>query len=283
MPRPIWKGHISFGLVSVPVTLLSAQEHADLELHLLDSRDKSRVRYERISEKTGREVPWDSIVKGYEYTDGKYVLLSEQELKHAAPEFTRAVEIDSFVPLADIDPVYFDKPYFLEPAKAGAKGYALLRGAMIDAGRVAVARVVIRTRQYMAAVIPRGELLVLMLMRYAHELRSPKDIEVPPLKAAAVSTAERKSARLLVDAMSKPWKPEAFKDEFRAKLLKYIKKRAKESPDRPVNIPDDEDDAPPPPINFMELLQKSVATNATKGRKHAAKSAKAPAQRRKAG
>ena len=167
MSRPIWKGHISFGLVNVPVILHAAERRAgDLSFRMIDSRNSARVRYERVNEETGEEVPWDKIVKGYEYEDGNYVLMSEEELEHASPEMTRTIEIEQFVDLDDIDIRYFDRPYVLVPGNKGEKGYVLLREAIRDAGKVGIAKVVIRARQYLAALIPQGDALVLELLRY---------------------------------------------------------------------------------------------------------------------
>src|SRR5687768_6241532 len=165
MARPIWKGHISFGLVNVPVTLYSGEQRADLSFRLLDSRNAARIRYERVNEETGEEVPWDKIIKGYEYDNGNYVLLSDEEIENASPELTRTIEIEQFVDMQDIDVRYFDKPYVLVPDKKGEKGYVLLREAIREAGKAGIAKVVIRARQYLAALIAQGDALVLQLLR----------------------------------------------------------------------------------------------------------------------
>ncbi len=214
MPRPVWKGHISFGLVNVPVNLYPAEQRTDLQLHMIDSRDNSRVRYERVNEETGEEVPWDSVVRGFEYSDGNYVILSDEELKRAAPEVTKTIEIQSFVKQDEIDPIFFDTPYYLEAGKAGEKGYVLLRGAMKDSGRVGIAQVVIRTRQYLSALSARGDVLMLDLLRYPQEIRSTKELNVPsgPSKSHGVSAQELKIARTLIDAMAADWKPAEFHD-----------------------------------------------------------------------
>src|SRR4051812_24014796 len=157
MSRPIWKGHISFGLVNVPVVLHAAERRlGDLSFRMIDSRNSARVRYERVNEETGEEVPWDKIVKGYEYEDGNYVLMSEEELQNASPELTRSIEIEQFVNLDDIDIRYFDRPYVLVPGSKGEKGYVLLREAIKDSGKAGIAKVVIRARQYLAALISQG-------------------------------------------------------------------------------------------------------------------------------
>src|ERR1043166_6522934 len=152
MPRPTWKGHITFGLVNIPVNLYPAEQRTDLELHMLDSRDHKRVRYERVNEDTGQEVPWNDVVRGYEYSDGNYVVLTDTELKKAAPEQTKSIEIEGFVDADQIDLMYYDKPYYLEPAKGGEKGYVLLREVLKESRKIGISKVVIRTRQYIAAL-----------------------------------------------------------------------------------------------------------------------------------
>lgn len=257
--RPIWKGHISFGLVNVPVTLYPAEQRTDLSLHMIDSRDFSRVRYERVNAETGAEVPWDQIVKGYEYADGNYVVIGEEELRQAAPEATKAVEIESFVNLADIDFMYFDKPYFLEPTKAGAKGYALLRDVLAETGKVGIARVVIRTRQYIAAMVPQGDALVLNLLRYHQELRSADGLSLPGAASdLGVSKREQKMAADLVESMTAEWNPAEFHDEYRERLMQWIEERIESGEtQRVAEVPDDDEDAPAP-INMMEALKRSL-------------------------
>lgn len=261
MPRPIWKGHISFGLVHVPVQLQAAERRSDLQLHMVDSRNHARIRYDRVNAETGEEVPWDEIVKGYEYNDGSYVILSDEELKRAAPEATKRIDIEAFVNLDDIDTLFFDRPYYVEPGKGGEKGYVLLREALAETKRVGIARVVIRTRQYIAALLPKGDVLVLMLMRYPQELVSTKDLNVPhgSAKAHGVAPAELKMARTFVESMAAEWKPEQYHDEYRDALMKWIDKRIKSGQTEKLSEPlPAEADEPPATLNFMELLKKSV-------------------------
>ncbi|HLO39767.1 MAG TPA: Ku protein [Phycisphaerales bacterium] len=261
MARPVWRGHISFGLVNIPVNLYTVEQRADLQLHLIDSRDQSRVVYERVNAETGQEVPWDTIVRGYEYSKGNYVILNDAELKRAAPEATKAIEIESFVKLADIDVMYFDKPYYVEPGKHGKKGYVLLREVLKDTGQVGIARVVIRTRQYMAAVMPQGNVLILELLRYAQELKEPKGLEIPSsgAKANGVTPQELKIAQTLVESMTARWEPERNHDEYRDALMKWIDKKIKAGDMAQSAEPEPEaEEEAPAPINFMELLKKSV-------------------------
>jgi DNA end-binding protein Ku len=259
--RPIWKGSITFGLVNVPAALYSAEQRSDLRLHLLDSRDRSRVRYERVNAETGEEVPWDDITKGYEYDDGSYVIIDKDELREAAPEATRTIEIQSFVNLDEIDPAYFDKPYYLEPDTNGKKGYALLHRVLSESGRAGIARVVIRTRQYIAAMFPRGDALLLMLLRYQQELRSPDSLDLPDKKARnAVSDQELKMAQTLVDSMETEWDPSEHHDEYRAALMRWIEQKIKAGDiERAPGAPEPEEPASKRGTrDIMDALKKSV-------------------------
>jgi DNA end-binding protein Ku len=279
--RPIWKGHISFGLVNIPVTLYPAEQRTDLSFHMLDSRNNARVRYERVNADTGDEVPWDQIVKGYEYDDDRFVIIDSEELKRVAPEATRSVEIEAFVELSDIDLVYFDKPYYLEPGKKGEKGYALLREVLADTGRAGIARVVIRTRQYIAAMVARGDGLVLNLLRYPQELRPMADLELPgSAEELGVSKAELKMARTLVDSMSATWEPEEYHDEYREALVKWIEGRIEAGQIERAPEMEPLDEEAPAPINMMEALKKSLAASAPK---KTAKKSKKKTTKKKAG
>src|SRR5690606_25953408 len=170
MPRGLWKGAISFGLVNVPVELFSAEKRStELDLTMLDRRDLAPVGYKRYNKATGEDVPWSEIVKGYEYEDGKYVVLSEEDFRRANVEATKTVDIQAFVDAGEVPPLYFETPYYLVPGKRGEKAYALLREALKKAGRIGIATVVIRTRQYLAALIPYGDLLLMNTIRYAAE------------------------------------------------------------------------------------------------------------------
>ncbi len=262
MARPVWTGHITFGLVNVPVVLYSAERRADLNLRLIDSRNDARVRYERINDETGEEVPWDKVVKGYEYDGGSLVLLSDEELEHASPELTRTIDVAQFVSLSDIDPIYFDKPYYLLPGKGGTKGYALLRDALLDAEKAGLATVVIRTRQYVAAVRPHENGLVLQLLRYHQELRDLADFDLPEadLRKVKASKQERAMATQLIDAMTDKWNPQDFHDEYHDAVMKMIKDKIAAGETEAVDVPDDQDDDDDEvtTINFLEVLRQSV-------------------------
>jgi DNA end-binding protein Ku len=260
VPRPTWKGHISFGLVNVPVTLYPAEQKSDLSFKLVDSRNSARVRYERVNEATGEEVPWSQIVKGYEYDDGNYVLLSNEDLETASPELTKVVEIERFVSLDEIDPVYFDKPYYLVPAKGAEKGYVLLREAMQRAGRVGIAQVVIRSRGSLAALVPRGNALLLELLRYGSEVRSLDDYDVPrgEIEEYGITEKELKLAGQLVDGMAAEWDPHEFHDDYRDSIMKLIESRIKSGELQRVTGDDEEQVEAPTTINFMDVLKQSV-------------------------
>ncbi|MBI4524003.1 MAG: Ku protein [Deltaproteobacteria bacterium] len=272
--RPIWKGSINFGLVTIPVALFSAETSDDLDFDLLDKRDFSPVRYRRVNQNTGQEVPWSEIVKGYKYEDGEYVVLTEEDFIHANVEATQSIDIMNFVDAAEISPIYFDKPYYLEPLKNGRRAYALLRHVMAKTNKVGIAKIVIRTRQHLAALMPQGPVLVVSILRFAHELRDAGALEVPE-EDLEVSDKETKMAERLVETMVEKWKPEQYRDNYRESLLQLIEKKVKagktkvieerkrEEPRRAGKV-----------INIMDLLKRSVEQ---------AQQKEEPQRRRKAG
>lgn len=283
MARPIWKGRISFGLVHIPVVLHGAERRGDLQFRMLDSRNNARVRYERVNETTGQEVPWNDVVKAYEYDENNYVVLRDEDFKRAAPEATQSVEIEGFVPLGSIEPAFFDRPYYLAPAKHGEKGYALLREAMKRAKKVGIARVVIRTREHLAALIPNGNLLLLNLLRFNQELLPPKELglDEAELSKQKPSPRELEMAEQLVETMAMKWQPAKFHDEYRDALMKWIEKKARMG-GKALTAREEEPEAEPAPtvVNIMDLLKKSLKTRPA-GRPKAGKK-RAPAVRRKA-
>lgn len=278
MARAIWKGSISFGLVNIPVGLYSAESRDEIHFKLLDRRNMSPIHYKRVNEESGREVPWEETVRGYEFADGKYVALTDEDLKRAAPEATQTIDIVDFVDLDEISPLYFDKPYYLVPEKKGAKAYALLREVLRRTGKVGIAKVVIRTRQYLAAVVARGDVLTLELMRYAHELRDPKELDVPHGKQG-VSERELKMAEHLVKGMVEAWHPEKYKDDYRRDVMKMIEERveAGQLEASPEPVPRPERPAGAKVVDLMALLKRSVEEGG--GRKPAKKPARKPARR----
>jgi DNA end-binding protein Ku len=227
--RALWKGSINFGLVNIPVALYPAETSKSLDLDMLDRRDFAPIKYQRINKQTGKEVPWDQIVKGYQYQKGEYVTLTDEELRRANVEATQSVDILDFVAAADISPVYFDKPYYLEPLKNGRRAYMLLREVLTKSDKVAIARVVIRTREHLAAVIPQGNVLILNLLRFQHELRDSKGLDIPEAgsKGRAISAGELQMAERLIEAMSGPWNPAKYRDEYREDVENLIQKKIK--------------------------------------------------------
>ena len=284
MPRPIWKGHVSFGLVNVPVVLFSAEHRADISFRLIDSRNTARIRYERVNEETGEEVPWDKIVKGFEYESGNYVLMSDEELETASAEMTRTIEIEQFVDLSEIDIRFFDRPYVLVPDKKGEKGYVLLREAIAESGKAGIASVVIRSRQYLAAVIASGDALLLELLRFHQELRDIKDFDLPghSLREMKVSKKEIELASQLIDGMTTEWDSSEHHDEYREVLMKLIEKKIKSGKTEAIEVEEvEEDEEEVQTINFMDVLKKSVAGATTRTKKKAAPTKKKVATKRK--
>jgi DNA end-binding protein Ku len=272
MARSLWKGAISFGLVNVPVELHSAKKRAaELDMTMLDKRDLAPVGYKRVNKSTGKEVAWGDVVKGYEYKDDKYVVLSDEDFRRANPEASRTVDILAFVELADIEPQYFETPYYLKPEKRGEKAYALLRETLQKAGKAGVASVVIRTKQYLAALVAQDDLLVLNTLRYAEELKAPSELEIPKAK---VTPKELDMALRLVEDMADDWQPAKFKDTYREDLLKRIKEKVKAGQTEELTEPDPDAQKPAKSadvIDLMALLKKSVA-----------KKTKRPARKRRA-
>jgi len=287
MARPIWKGHISFGLVSIPITLYSAEKRFDLHFKLLDSRDKAKIRYSRVNEVTGEEVPWDQIVKGYEYDDDKYVIVEDEEFKKVAVEATRTIEIEDFIERDSIDYPYFDKPYFVVPDKKNQKGYVLLREVLRNTGKVGIAKVVIHTREYLSALFASEDVLVLELLRFEQELRSPGEFELPEgsLSDYKVTKKEVELAEKLVEAMTTKWQPKKYKDEYRDELMEWIQKKAKSGGvEAAPESPEEPEEEGGKVIDMMELLKKSVEGKGGGGRargKTAAPKRKKPSGPRK--
>jgi DNA end-binding protein Ku len=261
MARAIWKGSISFGLVNIPIALYPATRREELKFRLLRRSDLSPVNYKRVAEKDGKEVPWDQIVKGYEYEKGKYVVLREEDFQRVDLEATQTVDIQDFVNQEEIDPMFFYKPYYLEPQKGGDKAYALLRDALKDTNKVGVAKVVIKTRQYLAGVKPEDGVLVLELMHFADELADPEKLHVP--KKLEVGKREMNMAKSLIGSMSSKWEPEKYKDDYREALMEVIEEKVeaggKEIEEKPRKAP-----KPTKVIDLVSVLQKSLEQTGTK-------------------
>ena len=286
MARPIWAGTLSFGLLNIPVSLMPGERKSRTSFRMLDARDKAAVRYDRVNAETGEQVPWKDIVKAYEYEKDKYVVLEPDDLKSAAPLGKEAVEIEAFVDEAAIPPQYFEKPYVLTPGKKAEKGYVLLRQTLKSTGKIGIGRVVIRAREYLCAVMPQGDALLLLLLRFEEELVDVSEYKLPAGNAGEyrVSEKELAMAKQLIGSMADKWQPDKFHDEFEARLGAVIKKRLKTkgaiaSVDKKSEV---DEDATTNVVDFMSLLQKSLASNKrtpAKAGKPAAKTvAKAPAK-----
>lgn len=285
MPRSIWKGSITFGLVNIPVGLYSAEKREEsVSFHMLDRRNMARLRYKRVNEETGKEVPWEETVRGYEIEGGKHVVISDEDLARASPEKTQTVDILDFVDAGDISPLFFDKPYYLAPDKRGAKSYALLRETLRRTSKVGIAKVVIRTKQYLAAVLVQEDAIVLNVLRFAHELRDTGELDLPSGKEG-VSERELDMAERLVEGMVSSWEPEKYRDDYYRDLKKLIQERVE------AGQLEESPEAPPAPkaerggqvVDLMALLKRSVEEKpgrkpASTGAKTAKKSAKKTAR-----
>lgn len=265
MARPIWNGVLSFGLLNVPVSVMSGERKVDLHFRMLDARDKKPIRYERVNSDTGEEVPWKSIVKAFEYEKGSYVVLEPEDIKSATAENHESIDIEAFVRAGEIVPAYYEIPYVLVPGKKATKGYVLLRDTLAKTKRVGVGRVVIRTREYLCAVFPQDDALVMNLLRYPQELVDIDDYKLPSAKPAGVriSKAEFDMAEKLIESMSSTWTPSSYSDEFRERLTRVIAKRMnsngvtrtiEKDPELPEN-------ATTNVVDFISLLRKSLASN----------------------
>lgn len=280
MARPIWTGTLSFGLLNVPVSLMTGSRSTDLHFRMLDSRNNTPVRYERVNAETGDEVPWKDIVKAFEYQKGNYVVLEPEDIKAASPEGHEAVEVEAFIDADSIGPQYFEKPYVLVPGNKAEKGYVLLRETLKKTGKIGIARVVIRTREHLAVVMPQDNALLLVMVRYPQELVDVDEYRLPD-KAVSdyrIAPKELDMAQQLIDSMSSDWSPKDYRDDFRDRLKAIIEKRLKA---KGAVMSDDEEESPHAEnastnvVDFMALLKKSLDTNKrTPASKSTAKKAK---------
>ncbi|CUI29559.1 non-homologous end joining protein Ku [Achromobacter xylosoxidans] len=259
--RTIWKGAISFGLVHIPVGLHTATTESGVDFDWLDKRSMDPVGYKRINKRTGKEIDKDNIVKGVEYEDGQYVIISPDEIAEAYPRTTQTIEIQQFVDAGEVSFVYLERPYYVAPINKGQKVYALLRDTLAKAGKIGIAKVVIQTKQHLAALIPSGDALVLNLMRWGDEVKSTEDLDLPKAgaKASAPSASELKMARMLVDDMSGQWDPEQYKDEFKAAVMDLVARKVKAGKTETVIEPREETPAyADNVIDLTDLLQRSL-------------------------
>ena len=266
--RAIWKGAISFSLVNIPVALYPATRREELKFRLLRKSDLSPINYKRVAEADGKEVAWEEIVKGYEYEKGQFVVLKDEDFKRVDIEATQTVDIVQFVNLEEIDPIFFDRPYHLEPEKRGEKAYGVLREALKATGKVGIAKVVIKTRQHLASVKPNGKALVLELMHFAEELVDTSGLKIPG--DVSIGAKEEKMAEELIGRMSEKWDANKYTDDYTHALLDLIQKKVeaggKELPEAATAKR-----APSKVIDLVSVLQESL--------QHAQKGARKPARR----
>jgi DNA end-binding protein Ku len=254
VPRPIWSGAISFGLVNVPVKLYSAVSSKDVRFHQLEAKTKSRIKQKRVSAETGEEVPYDDIIKGYELSPNTYVPITPQELESLDPKATKTIDIEDFVDLDQIDPIYYERPYYLVPDKGGAKAYALLRNAMRETNKVGIARMVLRTKQYLAAIRPKDKALVIETMLFADEIVSDDELDLPD-EDVEVAPREEKMARQLIDSLTTEFEPDKYRDEYRERVLELVEQKAagqeivvEEAGEEPAKV-----------VDLMAALEASLA------------------------
>ena len=255
MARSMWKGAISFGLVHIPVEMYAAVSENGLDLNMLDRRDFSPIGFKRYNKNTGKEVSWDDIIKGYEYSEGEYVVLSDEDLRRANPEATQTIDILAFVNADQVPLLYYEHPYYLAPGKGGDKVYALLRETLKEVGKIGIANVVIRVKQHLAALVCIGDTIVLNTLRYPDEIRETDELKIPSPKAraAVISAKELKMAVALVEGMSEEWKPNQYHDTYREDVLALVKKKIKARQTKTITMPDP-DEKPARKTNVIDLV-----------------------------
>lgn len=257
MSRPVWKGYITFGLVNIPVILQSAEKKTDIRFKLIDNRDQAKIRYLRVNEQTGEEVPWQDIAKGYEYDKKNYILISNDELKDIAGEHSKTINIEAFVNAKELSCINYEKPYYLLPDKGGDKGYVMLREILAATKKIAIAKVIIHFREHLAAIIPCKNAIILNILYYQQELKNPEEFDLPSnnLKSYKITPKEMDVAKQLVDSMTTKWKPEQYHDRYRDALQKWMDdkiqhhkpRKSKHKTVKSSNV-----------INFVDLLKKSI-------------------------
>lgn len=262
MARSMWKGAISFGLVHIPIEMYPAVSSNGLDLTMLDRRDFSPVGFKRYNKGNQKEVPWDEIVKGYEYTPGEYVVLSDEDLRRANPEATQTIDIVAFVDAEQVPLLYYDQPYYLAPGKGGDKVYALLRETLKQTGKIGIARVVIRVKQHLAALVCVGDTIVMNTLRYADEIRDAGELKIPApdSKTATLTDKELKMAIALVEGMSEDWHPEEYHDTYREDVMALIEKKIASNETHSITVPTQEKEraASSNVIDLVSLLQASL-------------------------
>jgi DNA end-binding protein Ku len=276
MARAIWSGSISFGLLNVPVRMYSAVARRNIALREIRESDSVRIKHRRVAEGTDEEVPYDEIIKAYELTPGQYVPLTKGEMGALAPEKTRAIDVQDFVDLDEIDPMYFDSPYYLGPADGAEKAYSLLAKALASSGKVAIARFVLRNKEHLAAIRSSGKLLTLTTMRFADEVVPAEELEILPEKTTKPAKREQEMAEQLIDSLSTDFDPGAYHDEYREQLLALIERKAE---GKEIVASDAEAPKATKTPDLMAALEESIA--AAQGKKPAKKARKKPAAKAK--
>jgi DNA end-binding protein Ku len=275
MARAIWSGTISFGLLNVPVRLFSAVARRNIALREIRESDNSRIKHKRVAEGTDEEVPYENIVTAYELTPGQYVPLSKDEMAALAPEKTRAIDVQDFVDIEEIDPMYFDSPYYLGPADGAEKAYSLLAAAMESSGKAAISRFVFRNKEHLAAIRASDGVLTLTTMRFHDEVVPPSELDdALPEKAPKIAKREREMAEQLIDSLSTEFEPGAYKDEYREQLLALIEQKAE---GKEIVAPEAEAPKATKAPDLMAALEESIAAVKEKGSGGAAKAPKAKA------
>lgn len=263
--RGVWKGYLSFGLVNIPVILETAQQDEKIHFRMIDKRDNSPVGYQQINKKTGKVIDRSQITKGYEYKKGKYVLFSDADFKKANVKATSTVDIEDFVKLSEVDPMLFEKPYYVIPQKGGEKGYALLRKVLQRTGKAAVAKIVLHTVQRLVAIYPRQDHLILEILRFANEVKEIHEVESLPTAAinARISERELLGAEQLVESMSSKWAPDHYRNTYREDVMKLVKSKVrsgKTAAVEEIEAPSVEEEgiSAPNVIDLTNLLQRSL-------------------------
>ena len=271
MARSMWKGAISFGLVHIPVEMYPAVSNKGLDLNMLDRRDFSPIGFKRYNKTTGKEVGWDDIIKGYEYAEGEYVVLSDEDLRRANPESTQTIDILAFVDAEEVPLIYYDQPYYLAPGKGGAKVYALLRDTLKKVGKIGIAHVVIRVKQHLAALHCQGDTIVMNTLRDPDEIRDDSELKIPAANAknASITDKELKMAMALVQGMSEDWHPEQYHDTYREDVMAMIDKKIKAKQTKTITMPDP-DEKPAKSSNVIDLVALLQASLGKKPGKAAA-------------
>lgn len=276
----IWKGSISFGLLNIPVVLQTSGETKELHFHMLDSKDFQPIKYRKVNASSGKEVPYERIVKGYEYEPDQFVVVNKQDFAAANPKATQTIDIEDFVLLDEIDTMLFDKAYYLLPQKNGEKGYFLLRDALEKTKKVAIGKIVIRTKQHLAAIMVKGEYLVLELLRFAHEVKEVHEVDyLDGVKTTGrYNPRELKMAEELIKGMTAKWKPEKYDDTYYDDIMKLIKAKVKAGKTHVVESGDEEEVEQVEPTKVVDLLP--LLRESLNQKKPAGKSAKPSAKKK---